>query len=191
MAVYTKTGDKGKTSLVGGTRVSKTDYRLEAYGSVDELSAFVANLRDYITSDKMLCETMAIEAGEILTYLSLLMNISGRLASEEEIMPQIPGVDDEDIDNIEKSMDRISAQLEPIKRFTLPGGHIIISTAHIARTVCRRAERAALRVEESGVKVDRASLLFLNRLSDYLYLITRLLTLKLGVKELYWEGKNR
>lgn len=190
MAVYTKTGDKGTTSLVGGSRVSKTDYRLEAYGSVDELSAFVANLRDYMVANVSLSESMSIECEEILTYLSLLMNISGKLASEEEIMDKIPGVDEEDILNIEKSMDRISSQLEPIKRFTLPGGDITISTAHIARTVCRRSERAALRVKESGTKVDNNSLLFLNRLSDYLYLITRLLTLRLGVEELYWKGKN-
>ncbi len=188
MAVYTKGGDKGQTSLVGGTRVSKTDVRLEAYGTVDELSSYVAHLRDLIVADNRLQGKMDGECEEMLGYLSVLMNISSRLASEDEIRDKMPEITDEDISLIEQAMDRISAELKPIKRFTLPGGDSLISMAHIARCVCRRAERETLRVEAAGASVDTTCKLFLNRLSDYLYLVSRLLTLKLDAQELYWRG---
>ncbi len=190
MAVYTKTGDKGTTSLVGGTRVAKTDCRLEAYGSVDELSTFVAHLRDGMVSESLLATGMEEEKEELLTYLSTLMNISSRLASEDEWRDKMPEVGEDDVNDIERAMDRISACLEPIKQFTLPGGHSLVSLAHIARSVCRRAERAILRVEESGYSVDEGCRLFINRLSDYLYLLSRLLTKELNISELYWKGKN-
>lgn len=190
MAIYTKTGDKGTTSLVGGERVSKTDVRLEAYGTVDELSAQVAFLRDSILSEVELTDEMSEECDELLESLSLLMNISAGLAAEESAKTMIPRIDADDILSIEQSMDRISGQLKPINRFTVPGGHPLISVSHIARTVCRRAERAALRVRESGVLVDDLSLKYLNRLSDYLYLMGRLLALRLEIEELYWQGKK-
>ncbi|MEG0499953.1 MAG: cob(I)yrinic acid a,c-diamide adenosyltransferase [Rikenellaceae bacterium] len=191
MAIYTKTGDKGTTSLVGGERVLKTDVRLEAYGTVDELSAHVAYLRDSMMAATELTDEMTEEKDELLESLSLLMNVSAGLAAEESAKAMIPLVDESDITSIELAMDRISAELKPINRFTVPGGHPLISLSHIARTVCRRAERAALRVAESGVAVDAISLKYLNRLSDYLYLIGRLLALRLEVEELYWQGKKK
>ncbi len=190
MAIYTKTGDKGLTSLVGGTRIGKIDVRLEAYGSIDELSCFVAHLRDLIMTEKRLENEMIEEKVELLNYLSTLMNISSRLASEDEWRDKMPEITNEDIAHIESAMDRISNELDAIKRFTLPGGDPLVSAAHIARSVCRRAERVILRVEAEGYNVDWNSKLFINRLSDYLYLISRLLTKKLKVNELYWQGKE-
>lgn len=191
MAIYTKTGDKGTTSLVGGERVSKTDVRLEAYGTVDELSANVAYLRDMIVASVELTDKMTEEVDELLGSLSLLMNISSGLAAEESAKAMVPVIEATNISAIEAAMDRMIAELKPATRFTIPGGHPLISVSHIARTVCRRAERAALRVVESGVAVDELSLKYLNRLSDYLYLIGRLLALRLDIEELYWQGKNK
>lgn len=190
MAIYTKTGDKGTTSLVGGERVSKTDLRLEAYGTVDELSACVAYLRDSIVNTVGLTDLMLEEVDELLGSLSLLMNISAGLASEESVKNSIPKIGEENLISIEQAMDRMSAELKPIQRFTVPGGHPLVSLSHIARTVCRRAERAALRVNEQ-FGVDELSLKYLNRLSDYLYLLGRLLSLRLDVEELYWQGNKK
>lgn len=191
MAIYTKTGDKGTTSLVGGERVSKTDVRLEAYGTVDELSANVAYLRDMMMADTELQDEMVQEKDELLGSLSLLMNVSAGLAAEESAKSMIPLIEESDITAIEQSMDRMSSELSPINRFTVPGGHPLISISHIARTVCRRAERSALRVVDSGVSVDELSLKYLNRLSDYLYLMGRLLAQRLEIEELYWQGKKK
>lgn len=191
MAIYTKTGDKGTTSLVGGERVSKTDVRLEAYGTVDELSAHLAYLRDMIVEEMKLVDMMKEETDEMLDALSILMNISADLASEGETKLSIPKVEEHDIKVLEKAMDRISEELLPIKRFTVPGGHPMISASHIARTVCRRAERRAFNVVENGIEVEELSLKYLNRLSDYLYLIGRLLALNLEVEELYWQGNKK
>lgn len=191
MAVYTKTGDKGTTSLVGGSRVSKTDVRLEAYGSVDELSCFVAHLRDNIELHDTLKKSLHKHSALMLSHLSVLMNVSSRLACEEEYMESMPEVDDEDISTIEQMMDEMTAELRPIHKFTLPGGHPIASQAHIARTVCRRAERCMLRLKDSGLHLDHHSQLFINRLSDYLYLLSRLIIQHLGIEELYWKGKEQ
>lgn len=191
MSVYTKTGDKGTTSLVGGQRVSKTDVRLEAYGTVDELSANVAYLRDMIMAEVELIDQVSEECDELLDSLSLLMNISAGLAAEESAKAMIPRIEESDISSIEQAMDRITGQLKPINRFTVPGGHPLISISHIARTVCRRAERSALRVRENEIEVDELSIKYLNRLSDYLYLMGRLLALRLEIDELYWQGKKK
>lgn len=190
MAIYTKTGDSGTTSLVGGERVLKTDLRLEAYGTVDELSAQVAYLLDSMKYSKELDDKMLEQKSELLDFLSLLMNISSGLASEESVKNMIPRITEEDISSIERAMDKMSAELKPIQRFTIPGGHPLISLTHIARTVCRRAERAALRVKEQ-FDADELSLKYLNRLSDYLYLLGRLLSLRLDIEELYWQGNKK
>lgn len=191
MAIYTKTGDKGTTSLVGGERVSKTDMRLEAYGTVDELTANVAYLRDMIVASVELTDKMTEEQDELLGSLSLLMNISSGLAAEESAKGMVPKIEESDIAFIEGAMDRMISELKPVTRFTVPGGNPLISISHIARTVCRRAERAALRVVESGIAVDELSLKYLNRLSDYLYLIGRLLAQRLEVEELFWQGNKK
>ena len=188
MKVYTKTGDSGKTSLVGGRRVPKTDDRLEAYGAIDEFSAFLANLRDNINAETLLNDMVQEEKDELVWVQSRLMVVSSHLASDIEFYDKLPKIKDEDINRVEDAIDRISEQLEPLTKFTIAGGHTIVSLSHIARTVCRRAERCSLRVAEKE-SVDSNPLVFLNRLSDYLYVLGRLLTLKLEISEIYWDGK--
>ena len=161
MKIYTKTGDKGTTSLVGGERVFKTDERVEAYGSVDELAAFTALLCDKMRSDAALlargksgCEKVAPLAPEAVTWLE------GRI-------------------------DALQAAVPPIDKFTIPGGNAVVSMCHVCRTVCRRAERAALRADEK-YGTDAEALMFLNRLSDYFYALGRMLTAHYEVDETLW-----
>lgn len=189
MKVYTKTGDKGTTSLVGGERVAKTNIRLEAYGTVDELAAHVALLRDSIVASERISESViSQELSELLEVLRRLMVVSVALASDGTLAGKLPVIKQSDIELLEGGIDRMSAELPAITHFTLPGGDPLISLSHIARTVCRRAERAALRVNET-VTVDPNALVYLNRLSDYLYVLGRHLTSHLEVEEIYWDGK--
>ncbi len=190
MKVYTKGGDKGSTSLVGGERVSKTHCRLEAYGTVDELSAHLAFLRDsMIESSQLQNEDFKTELDELLEVLHRLMVVSTLLASDSSIYDKLPRISEDNILMLENAIDRMTLELKPITRFTLPGGNRLVSAAHIARTVCRRAERASLRVQEQ-FEIDSTAIKYLNRLSDYIYVLGRLITEKLGIEELYWEGKN-
>lgn len=188
MKVYTKTGDKGTTSLIGGERVSKTNIRLDAYGTVDELSAHVAFLRDSIDeNDKLNHDDFTVELKELREILHRLMIVSTALAADSSMYEKLPKITEGDILVIEKSIDRISEMLIPIERFTLPGGNTTISASHIARTVCRRAERESLRASEQ-FDIDVLSVMYLNRLSDYLYVLGRKITQNLNIEELYWDG---
>ena len=165
MKVYTKTGDQGTTSLVGGERVSKTDLRVEAYGTVDELTAFTALLTDLIRS----------EAG-VETYVQDLHRIESKL---------VKGIEPSAIEFLEHRIDAMQAIVPQITKFTIPGGNKAVSMCHVCRTVCRRAERAALRASEIQ-PVAPETLAYLNRLSDYFYLLGRALTEHLHVKEELW-----
>ena len=159
MKIYTKTGDQGTTSLVGGERVFKTDERVEAYGSVDELTAFVALLTDHLRGDVGL----EPRVWELARIASQLMTVAATLAVGEG------GAD----------------KVKPITKFTIPGGHRVVSLCHVCRTVCRRAERAALRADAKyGVAPE--VLMYLNRLSDYFYLLGRTLTEYFSVEETLW-----
>ncbi len=182
MKVYTKVGDKGTTSLIGGERVSKYDIRVEAYGTVDELSAHIALL-----SDKMsLNEDLMKSAFELIRINSMLMNIEAHLAvgnSEEPSGYQPPEISG--IEQLEESIDRMQALLPSIDKFTIPGGCELNSLSHIARTVCRRAERRAVEVEER-FGLDPQVLIYLNRLSDYLYLLGRYASFKCDCHEQLW-----
>ena len=177
--IYTKTGDKGKTSLVGGTRVSKTHIRLEAYGTVDELNSFIGWLN---------CEAKDEETNRFLSFLQhKLFTVGSYLATEtEEIQPKAASIiTKEDIGTIEKEIDRLDAELPKLTRFILPGGSETASRAHICRTVSRRAERNVYRVAEE-FPVAESVLVFLNRLSDYFFVLARYESNKNG-KEIYWE----
>ena len=180
MGIYTKTGDGGTTSLIGGRRVSKGHPRVEAYGSVDELMANVAYLRDNM-------QDMRFESrrGELLAVLKCLMTVSAVFADEDET-PKVKPLSEGDIVFLEEKIDEMDAALPAVFRFTLPGGHPLVSLSHIARTVCRRAERSAARVE-CGTASHVSAMRYLNRLSDYLYLLGRKVALDLGVKETLWE----
>ncbi len=182
MKVYTKTGDKGTTSLIGGERVFKTDVRVEAYGSVDELTAFTALLRDSLTEDAALGPYVA-DLGRIE---SCLMTVAALLAVGQGGTGSVPALGEEAIGYLEERIDAMQAAVPRITNFTIPGGHRSVSLCHVCRTVCRRAERAALRADASH-EVDRPALIYLNRLSDYFYLLGRVLTLHFQVEETLWQ----
>ncbi len=179
-SVYTKTGDKGKTSLVGGTRVEKTHVRLEAYGTVDELNSFIGLLG---------CMPLDAETSACLRFLqNKLFVVGSYLATETESKAPKPAsvIRDEDIARIEREIDRLDAELPPLNRFVLPGGgNEAAARAHLCRTVSRRAERNAYRLA-GEYPVSDSVLIFLNRLSDYFFVLSRFENKKNG-KELYWE----
>lgn len=177
--IYTKSGDKGKTSLVGGTRVKKTHVRLEAYGTIDELNSFIGWL-DCVINDE--------ETSRFLSFLQhKLFAVGSYLATEtEQIPPKAASIiAPEDIEKVEKEIDRIDHTLPRLNRFILPGGNEAAARAHICRTVSRRAERNIYRVAEEFPVADFV-LIFLNRLSDYFFVLARYESSKTG-KEIYWE----
>ncbi len=181
MKVYTRTGDKGTTSLIGGERVFKTDDRVEAYGAVEELSAFVALLADRLRSD----EAMAEYVDELNNMLSRLMTIEALLARGESGAEKVAPMDPQCVMWLEQQIDRMQAALQPIDKFTIPGGNEAVSLCHVCRTVCRRAERAALRADLK-YGTDAQALTYLNRLSDYFYVLGRSLTRAYGAEEVLW-----
>lgn len=181
MKVYTKTGDKGSTSLVGGERVSKTDERVEAYGTVDELMAFTALLNDNLRGDAQL--SAAVE--ELNHILSQLMSVAALLATGRGGEGKTTSVSGATVGWLEERIDAMQAAVQPITKFTIPGGCTAVSLCHICRTVCRRAERAALRADATH-GIDPSVLIYLNRLSDYFYLLGRTLTEHCAVDETLW-----
>ena len=185
MKIYTKTGDKGTTSLVGGERVGKDDLRVEAYGTVDELSAFIGLLRDNMGTKESVFEDFR---EDLRSVLNTLMGVQAALASGKSGWVDSFRVKPESVDYLEGRIDLLHDTLEPVQRFTIPGGHPLVSMAHVCRTVCRRAERCVVRATREFV-VDPDALIYLNRLSDYLYELGRKLTQELSVNEEYWESE--
>ncbi len=181
MKVYTKTGDKGETSLIGGTRVAKHHIRIEAYGTVDELNSWIGLIRD-----------QAMDASYIKILLEVqdrLFTIGSSLASDpEKSKMKIPDLREEDIVLLEKEIDRMSEKLPEMRSFVLPGGHTTVSYCHIARCVCRRAERCAIHLSENHF-VDGSVIRYLNRLSDYLFVLSRSLSHDLQAKEQPWKPR--
>jgi cob(I)alamin adenosyltransferase len=179
--IYTKTGDKGQTSLIGGTRLPKHHLRIEAYGTVDELNSHIGLLRDVI-EEKSIVELL-------LNIQDRLFTIGSHLAADPiKNKMQLPPIFEDDIVALENAIDKINELVPEMKAFVLPGGHIYISYCHIARCVCRRAERAVLRLAENE-KVDNVHPKYLNRLSDYLFMLSRWLTLQLKANEIPWKPK--
>jgi len=177
--IYTKTGDKGTTSLVGGTRVEKAHLRLEAYGTTDELNSFVGFLREEVDDEHDL---------EILLYIQhKLFTVGSYLATETEAIPPKSAsiITDKDIALLEEEMDRMDSELPRLRQFVLPGGSESAARAHICRTVCRRTERSIYRVKEK-YPVDDQVLMFVNRLSDYFFLLARKEGNKKG-QEIFWN----
>ena len=185
MKIYTKTGDKGTTGLYGGTRVPKNHIRIECYGTLDELNAHIGLLRDQEIDPihkKVLAEIQdrLFTAGAILATppeKETLKSGQARLA--------IDRITDDDIALLESEIDRMDAALPQMTHFILPGGHQTVSFCHIARCVCRRAERLAVHLDQLE-PVDTAILRYLNRLSDYLFVLARMLTLQFGAEEVKW-----
>lgn len=181
MKIYTKTGDKGETSLVGGTRVSKTHVRIEAYGTVDELNAWIGRLRDH-------GET-SLWKDRIIAVQDRLFTIGSNLALETPGKFNIPLLHEDDITDLESWMDEMDVGLPAMRNFVLPGGHPVVSDCHITRTVCRRAERQVLRMAEE-IDVDALIVTYLNRLSDLLFVLARKLTFDGGFEEMPWQPKK-
>ena len=181
MKVYTKSGDKGFTSLIGGERVSKTDIRVEAYGTVDELIAYIALLGDKLSADDVFENSVA----QLRKIESELMTVSAMLAIGQGGEDKVKAISDESTERLEQEIDAMQATLPQITKFTIPGGDKRHSLCHVCRTITRRAERAALRVEEN-YEVDAAVLTYLNRLSDYFYLLGRTITRITACEEILW-----
>lgn len=188
MKIYTKTGDKGTTSLIGGTRVSKDDVRLEAYGTFDELSAFIAVLSDSEGVERHEIEVMDKIQNCLLVLESCLALESQRddETTRQQVKKYIPEITESDVKFLEDEIDAMNLQLEPLRCLIIPGGNILSSRCHVCRTVCRRAER---RLVEMGreYEVDENIRRFVNRLSDYFFTLSRLYMKRVGIEEKPWK----
>jgi cob(I)alamin adenosyltransferase len=183
LKIYTKTGDGGKTSLLGGTKVPKDHIRIESYGNADELNSFLGYLNDQIRDDEINLLLKEIQ-DRLFTIGSMLAMEPGKKSGIS-----IPTIHEDDVVKLEKRIDAMDKELPAMKSFILPGGHPLVSTAHICRTVCRRAERSVVRLQSTGEWVDPLVIKYLNRLSDYLFMLARWLALKNHVQEILWKPK--
>jgi cob(I)alamin adenosyltransferase len=181
MKIYTKTGDQGTTSLFGGKRVSKADLRIDSYGTVDELNAYIGMLRDQEVNHKRKDFLVEIQ--------DRLFTIGSILATEPgNTRVKIPALQEQNIQLLEKEIDTMEAELPPMRVFVLPGGHPSVSFGHIVRTVCRRAERLTVALDQQE-KVDTLVIQYLNRLSDYLFVLCRKMASELGAEETPWKPR--
>ncbi len=182
MKVYTKTGDKGTTALIGGRRVPKSDLRIEAYGTVDELNSYIGLLRD-----------QKVDEGDKTLFIEIqdrLFTLGAELATDpNKKLKRLPVIIVSDIEKLEKEMDIISENLPPLHAFILPGGDVSVSHCHIARCVCRRAERLAVALSEIA-EVDALALKYLNRLSDYLFVLSRKWSAIKNAEEIEWKPRK-
>ncbi|WP_109832124.1 cob(I)yrinic acid a,c-diamide adenosyltransferase [Reichenbachiella versicolor] len=178
MKIYTKTGDNGTTGLLGGDRLSKSDIQIEAYGTIDELNSHFGLVADF--------EVNKFNRDFHTKIQSVLFDIGSHLAKSEEFdSKDLPNIDEKVISQLEDRMDSMTSELSELKTFILPSGHVEISHTHIARTVCRRAERRVVALAE---EIDVLEIIqkFLNRLSDYLFILSRWMSKQLKVVEIPW-----
>lgn len=180
MKIYTKTGDQGNTSLLNGSRVPKNHLRIEAYGNIDELNSYIGLLRDHK-------ENTGREA-LLLEIQDRLFTIGSILAAAGSTKYPLPPLREEDVQVLERAMDEMDKDLPPMRNFVLPGGHLLVSYTHIARTVCRRAERGLIALSQRD-EIEGLLITYLNRLSDYLFVLSRKLTLELQCQEMPWIPK--
>lgn len=181
MKIYTKTGDKGKTSLFGGKRVAKHDIRIEAYGTVDELNSYIGLIRD-----QEIEETYIATLIEIQDRLFTIGSILATEANNDKV--KIPKIIESDINFLESEIDKMNENLPEMRSFVLPGGHTIVSYCHITRCVCRRAERIVSHLSELE-EVELIVLQYLNRLSDYLFVLARKIVVDKAVDEVTWNPR--
>lgn len=183
MKIYTKTGDKGKTSLIGGTKVSKSHVRIEAYGTTDELNSYTGLCRDLLADPPTRKTLQEIQ--------DRLFTIGSSLACdpEKETKMKIPDLTESDVELLEKEIDNMNSSLPVMKSFILPGGHPTASHLHIARCICRRAERCCVRLQLEGGFVDDLVLKYLNRLSDYLFVLARYVVYQMNAEEIPWKPR--
>lgn len=191
MKIYTKTGDVGETSLFGGRRVLKSELRIDAYGTVDELNSWIGLLRDVQANT---------EAKELLKEIQdRLFTLGATLAADPEKSTdnlKTPDLHESDIELLEKAIDSMDTQLEPLRNFVLPGGHVHVSYCHLARTVCRRAERLCVALHHDTHTghhnaEELIAIKYLNRLSDYLFTLSRKMAKDLGAEEVNWLPRKK
>ena len=181
---YTKTGDRGETSLIGGKRVSKYDDRVEAYGTVDELSAVIGVLNDLEGVPEAVKAVLGVIQNKLFTLESHFA-----LDRTSEVSKMIPALEEEDVQFLERHIDAMNAELPELRAFVIPGGNMKASVSHVCRTVCRRAELQGWRLA-SHEEVDEVDLRYLNRLSDYFFVLSRYLEFLSNGSETYWETKG-
>lgn len=181
--IYTKTGDKGSTSLIGGVRVSKSHIRIESYGTVDELNSYLGMISDS-ASDVRVSEWLHEIQDRLFTIGSVLAT-----APEKNVKMALPDVHEADVIWLEQKIDEMNEELPEMRSFILPGGHIASSTAHVARCVCRRAERICVAMQQEGEVVPELILQYLNRLSDFLFVLARYIAHKNGAEDLPWRAR--
>jgi cob(I)alamin adenosyltransferase len=184
LKIYTKTGDKGTTSLIGGTKVSKSHIRIETYGTTDELNSWIGVVSDH---------TVDVHTKTVLKEIQdRLFTIGSSLACDPEKEPKlkIPDLHDTDVAFLEKEIDRMNESLPPMRAFILPGGAPVVSFAHVARCVCRRAERLCVAMQDEKMEVEALVLQYLNRLSDYLFILARYTGKLSNAEEIQWKPRT-
>lgn len=180
MKIYTKAGDKGNTCLLGGTMVPKNDFRIEAYGTVDELISWLGLLSSQ--------ELNQHDKKFLLQVQERLMLLSSHLSDEKKSLKDLPILEEKDILILEQEIDNIDKLLHPLNSFIIPGGYHIVAFCHLARSVCRRAERRLVPMLKERQELEIA-MKFLNRLSDYLFMLSRKIGLENNIKEITWKPK--
>ena len=190
MKIYTKTGDKGTTALFGGTRVKKYNLRIESYGTVDELNSYIGLIKDQKISNSIKKSLLRIQ-NELFTLGAMLATPPEKetLKSGKERL-NIPKVDENSIQFLENEIDKMDAELPQMTHFILPGGHQVVSFCHVARCVCRRAERLCVELNDQEA-IQNDILKYLNRLSDYLFTLARKLSKDLSVEEIKWIPEKK
>lgn len=181
--IYTKTGDLGQTSLIGGTKVAKSHIRIESYGTTDELNSYIGLVSDQIEFAEI--------KGTLKEIQDRLFTIGSSLATdpEKDSKMKLPDLKEEDILYLEQQIDAMNEELPVMKNFILPGGHVAVSTTHIARCICRRAERLCVNLKEHEEFIDPVVIKYLNRLSDYLFVLARYVGHLLQVEEIPWKPR--
>lgn len=181
--IYTRTGDKGQTSLIGGTRVSKHHVRIESYGTVDELNSYLGLVNDTAGSEQV--------SGWLREIQDRLFTLGAELATtpSKEVKMKLPDLHESDIEWLEQRIDEMNETLPEMRSFIIPGGHPAASTCHVARCVCRRAERLCVAMLEADEYVSDIVLKYLNRLSDFLFVLCRYITHQNGCAELPWRAR--
>jgi cob(I)alamin adenosyltransferase len=183
LKIYTKTGDKGLTTLIGGTKVPKSHLRIDAYGTIDELNSFIGLVTDQQKNPHCISILNEIQ--------DRLFTIGSSLACDPGKEPKlkIPDLKETDIVFLEKEIDSMNDSLPTMKSFILPVGHMAVSTTHVARCVCRRAERICVNMQQQKMEIAPLIIKYLNRLSDYLFVLARYTAHELGVKEIPWKPR--
>ena len=183
MKIYTKTGDEGTTSLIGGTKVLKSSPRTEAYGTIDELNSFVGVVFDHCSDAHSKLILKEIQ--------DRLFTIGSELACDPKKITrmQIPDLHESDVELLEKEMDAMDAQLPVLKNFILSGGHPLVSFSHVARSVCRRAERCIVKVQHEEENVSPLIIKYINRLSDYFFMLARYFGMINNAEEIVWKPR--